>query len=88
MKNYKDISYFVENPEVSEIFDDLEEYLDFCRMELREYDPTTLYKMSSETYREFLMFKKYGDKYRNNRIKNIKHPNRKKYRAKKQATNS
>lgn len=86
MKNYKDISYFLENREVTEIFNDLDEYLDFCRMELREYDPATLYKMNSETYREFLMFKKYGNKYRNNRIKNIKHPHRKKLRTKKTPT--
>lgn len=38
-------------PEVSKIFDDLEEWLDHCRFNLINYNPTDLYK--SKDYREF-----------------------------------
>lgn len=31
-------------PEVNRIFNDLEEYLDFCRMNLLKYDEADLYK--------------------------------------------
>jgi hypothetical protein len=39
-KNYKDINYFVNRPEVVDIFDVLEGYLDWCRFEMCEYDPS------------------------------------------------
>lgn len=34
----------VMKPEVSKIYDDLEEWLDHCRMELIEFNPADLYK--------------------------------------------
>ena len=38
-------------PEVSKIFDDLEAWLDHCRLELIKFDPKDLY--NSKEYREF-----------------------------------
>lgn len=31
-------------PEIQKIFDDLEEYLDYCRFSLCKYDPKDLYR--------------------------------------------
>ncbi len=41
----------VMKPEVSKIFDDLEEWLDHCRFNLIEYNPKHLYK--SKEYKEW-----------------------------------
>jgi len=43
--------------EVFKIFNDLEEYHDFCRFELREFDPAHLYRKSNRNYRAFLAYK-------------------------------
>lgn len=45
-------------PKIDQIFNDLEEYLDFCRFELREYNPAHLYDKSNENYRAFLASKR------------------------------
>lgn len=41
----------VMKPEVSKIFDDLEEWLDHCRFNLINFDPKDLYRSSE--YKEF-----------------------------------
>ncbi len=41
----------VMKPEVTKIFDDLEEWLDYCRFNLIEYNPKHLYK--SKEYKEW-----------------------------------
>jgi hypothetical protein len=41
-------------PQVEKIFDDLDNYLDFCRFELREFNPAHLYDKGNENYRAFL----------------------------------
>jgi hypothetical protein len=41
-------------PEVDKIFNDLDSYLDFCRLELREFNPSHLYDKSNENYRAYL----------------------------------
>jgi hypothetical protein len=41
----------VMKPEVNKLFDDLEEWLDHCRMELIEFKPADLYK--SREYKEW-----------------------------------
>lgn len=41
-------------PQVEKIFDDLDQYLDFCRFELRDFNPANLYDKGSETYRAFV----------------------------------
>jgi len=43
--------YLVMKPEVTKIFDDLAEYLDYCRIRLLKFDPKDMYK--SVQYREF-----------------------------------
>ena len=53
-RNYKDYSYFTNRPDVVKIFDDLDAYLDFCRFELRPFDPAHLYRKDNEHYRAFL----------------------------------
>ena len=39
--------------QVEKIFDDLDNYLDFCRLELREFNPAHLYDKSNDNYRAF-----------------------------------
>jgi len=53
-KNYKQISYFADRPDVVRIFDELDKYLDFCRFELRDYNPAHLFDKSNENYRAYL----------------------------------
>lgn len=57
MKNYKKISYFASRPDIVKIFEDLEEFYNFCRVELRKYDPAELYKKNAPNYRAFLKSK-------------------------------
>lgn len=40
--------------QVEKIFDDLDRYLDFCRFELRDFNPAHLYDKGNENYRAFL----------------------------------
>jgi hypothetical protein len=40
--------------QVEKIFDDLDNYLDFCRFELRNFNPAHLYDKGNENYRAFL----------------------------------
>jgi hypothetical protein len=53
-KNYKDINYFETRPDIVRLFDDLEAYHDFCRIELREFNPAELYKKDAPNYGAFL----------------------------------
>jgi hypothetical protein len=46
--------YLAMKPEVSKIFDDLEAYETFCKLELREINPAHLYDKGNENYRAFL----------------------------------
>jgi hypothetical protein len=46
--------YLTMKPEVNKIFDDLDRYLDFCRIELRDFNPAHLYDKGNDTYRAFL----------------------------------
>lgn len=41
------------NPRVTQIFDDLEMYLEFCREYGYKYDEATLYDMRNHVYRQF-----------------------------------
>lgn len=40
--------------QVEKIFDDLDNYLDFCRFELRDFNPAHLYDKGNENYRAFM----------------------------------
>lgn len=55
----------VMKPEVTKIFDDLEEWLDYCRFNLLPFEPKDLYK--SKEYREFIKSKN-GYKQRSRKI--------------------
>jgi len=46
--------YLTMKPDVERVFDDLDRYLDFCRFELRDFNPAHLYDKSNENYRAFL----------------------------------
>lgn len=43
--------------EVVKIFNDLEEYHNFCRFEMREFNPAHLYRKSNRNFRAFLAYK-------------------------------
>jgi|TARA_X000000950_G_scaffold248307_1_gene307268 hypothetical protein len=49
-------------PKVQQIFDDLDEYRDFCRFNGKVFNEKDLYKESSRIYKEFLAFKARGNK--------------------------
>jgi|LauGreDrversion4_2_1035121.scaffolds.fasta_scaffold874541_2 hypothetical protein len=53
--------------QVEKIFDDLDRYLDFCRIELREFNPTHLYDKENENYRSFLNSQRPQRRWDNNR---------------------
>jgi hypothetical protein len=57
-RNYKDYSYFENRPDVVRIFDDLEAFQDFCRLELREFNPAELYKKDAPNYGAYLASKR------------------------------
>jgi len=72
-KNYKGYAYFENNPSIVKIFQDLEEYLDFCRFELCEFNPADLYNRDSVNWKTYLSSKRrarYNNKPRNNRKRN------------------
>ena len=56
-KNYKNQSYFESRPDVVRVWNDLEEYHDFCRFELRNFNPADLYRKESADYRAYLASK-------------------------------
>jgi hypothetical protein len=68
-KNYKDFSYFETRPDIIRIFDDLEAFHDFCRLELRDFNPAELYKKDAPNYGAYLASKRprwsRGDQTRN-----------------------
>ena len=51
-KNYND-KYFNKRPEVDKIFEDLEEFLDWCRIEGATFDEANLYNRESWQWRNF-----------------------------------
>jgi len=52
-KNYKDYAYFENRPDVVKIFDDLEAYHNFCRLEMFPFDESHLYNRESWAWRNF-----------------------------------
>jgi len=57
-KNYRDVNYFETRPDVVKVFEDLEAYYDFCRFELREFNPAELYKKEALNYSAYLASKR------------------------------
>lgn len=66
-KNYRTYSYFENRPDVVKIFVDLEEFHDFCRIELRKFDPADLYRKDSKSYGAFLASKRPRKPYQGNK---------------------
>ena len=52
-KNYKEISYFSDRPDIVKIFDDLEAFHNFCRFEMAPFDESHLYNRESWAWRNF-----------------------------------
>jgi hypothetical protein len=52
-KNYKDINYFETRPDIVKIFDELESFLNFCRIELFPYNESDLYNRESWVWRNY-----------------------------------
>ena len=52
-KNYKDFKYFENRPEIVKIFDDLDAYHNFCRIELIEFNEAHLYNRESWQWRNY-----------------------------------
>jgi hypothetical protein len=57
-KNYKDYAYFENRPDVVRIWDDLDAYLNYCRIELVEFNPADLYRKDSANYQAYLASKR------------------------------
>ena len=53
-KNYRDYAYFETRPDVVRVFDDLDKYLDWCRIELLDFNPADMYRKDSAQYQLFL----------------------------------
>lgn len=51
--DYKTYSYFKNRPDVVKIFEDLEGFHDFCRIEMRKFDPAELYRKDSKSFGAF-----------------------------------
>lgn len=66
-KNYKEISYFETRPDIVKIFNDLEAYLDHCRIMLRPFDPADLYRKESAEYQAYLNGKRPRRPYMGNK---------------------
>jgi len=61
--------YLTMKPEVSKIFDDLEAYHNWCRLELRPFNPAELYKKDSPNYGSYLYSKRPRRPYLGNKPK-------------------
>ena len=66
-KNYKDYRYFENRPDVVRVFDDLDAYLDWCRLELREFNPADMYRKDAVNYQAFLASKRPRRPYQGNK---------------------
>lgn len=53
--------------EVVKIFDDLEAFQDFCRFELREFNPAELYRRDAPNYGAYLASKRPRRPYQGNK---------------------
>ena len=53
IKNYKDYAYFENRQDVVKIFDDLEAFHNFCRLEMAPFDESHLYNRESWAWRNF-----------------------------------
>ena len=72
-RNYKDYSYFANRPDIVKVWEDLEAFHDFCRFNLREFNPAELYRKDAPNYGAYLASKRprksfpHNNKFRNDR---------------------
>jgi hypothetical protein len=52
-KNYKEINYFETRPDIVKIFDDLEAFHNWCRLEMAPFDESHLYNRESWAWRNY-----------------------------------
>ena len=60
--NSEETAYYRKRPEIVKIFDDLDEYLAFCRNRMCAFNPAELYRKDSANYRAFLAHKKHKNR--------------------------
>jgi hypothetical protein len=53
IKNYRGYAYFDNNPEIVKIFNDLEAFHNFCRMEMAPFNEADLYNRGSWVWRNY-----------------------------------
>ena len=68
-KNYRDIDYFGTRPDVVKVWGNLEAYYEWCRIELREFDPSEMYRKDAPNYGAFLYAKRPRRPYMGNKPK-------------------
>ena len=66
-RNYKDYQYFANRPDVVKVWEDLEAYHDYCRLELCEFNPADLYRKDSANYQAYLNSKRPRKFYQGNK---------------------
>ena len=66
-QNYKTFSYFESRPDIVKLFEDLEAFHNFCRIELRHFDQAELYRKDSKSYGAFLASKRPKKPYQGNK---------------------
>ena len=66
-KNYRSFSYHESRPDIVKIFEDLEAFHDFCRIELIKFDPAELYRKDSKSYGAYLASKRPKKPYQGNK---------------------
>jgi len=66
-RNYKDYSYFENRPDVVKVFDDLEAYHNWCRIELQPFNEADLYRKDSTTFQSYLASKRPRRPYLGNK---------------------
>jgi hypothetical protein len=52
-KNYRNVAYFENRPDIVRIFEDLEKLHDFCRFELLPFNEADLYNRDSAVWNQF-----------------------------------
>ncbi len=52
-KNYKNLDYFANRPDIVKIFDDLDAFRDFCRFEMCEFNEANLYNRQSDIWNRY-----------------------------------
>lgn len=66
-KNYKNISYFEDRPDVVRIFDDLDKLHDFCRFEMLPFNEADLYNRYSKVWQAYESSKRPRKQWNNDR---------------------